>query len=728
MSFFSKNLNPQQLQAVNHWDGPLMVVAGAGSGKTRVITCRIASLIHERDVNPDAILAITFTNKAANEMLGRVRELLGSRDTLWISTFHAFCLSILRRHADRLSFRTDFAIYDRQDQLSLLKRCMKNLDITEDVFPPKTILQNISGFKNDLLLPEDIDLKGFGYDVKMKAAEIYPIYQKNLADSQAMDFDDLLVYTVRLLQKDLDISDFYNGRFKHLLVDEFQDTNAVQYKLVRLLTQRHKNICVVGDDDQSIYRWRGADIANILNFEKDYPGTVIVKLEENYRSTKNILKAASAVVVENKHRKAKTLWTGNEPGEPVYYIHAEDETDEAETAISEAVKLHQEEGIPLSEIAVLYRTNAQSRSVEDALRKQQIPYQVVGGLRFYERKEIKDILAYMRVAINPEDSVSLRRIVNLPARGIGKTSLEKLESHANKNRITLYESMLRVKDKNFLGSGPTHKVVLFVAMMEKFKEVCASCQANDFLKEILERSGYMKMLDNDASPESRSRIENINELYAAIEQFVDREKNNNLRDFLDTTTLASDADQYDNTQGLLHLMTLHTCKGLEFKAVFIIGMENRILPHVNSMASPEEYEEERRLCYVGFTRAKKKLFLTNAKHRRIFGSLSSNNPSDFLESVPPDLIVQIASLAEDSQIEEFEKSPSYFNESSKQAMPHPKNSLVSFALGSKVIHPKFGSGVIIRRDGNEDNLKLVVFFKQAGKKTLAKKYANLIEL
>tara|TARA_B100000686_G_C16789782_1_gene977847 strand:- start:1941 stop:3752 length:1812 start_codon:yes stop_codon:yes gene_type:complete len=603
---------------------------------------------------------------------------------------------------------------------------MKNLHISDNVFPPKTVLHHIGGFKNDLLSPEDIDLSDFNYDVKLKAGQIYPAYQKGLADNHAMDFDDLLIHTVRLLQKETDIKDFYNRKFCHILVDEFQDTNAAQYQLVRLLTRFHRNICVVGDDDQSIYRWRGADIDNILNFEKDYPNVTIIKLEENYRSTQNILKAASAVVGQNRHRKAKTLWTGNEKGEPIQYVRAEDESDEAETTIYHAIRLFEENGVSLSNIALLYRTNAQSRSLEDVLRRRQIPYQVVGGLRFYERKEIKDLLAYMRIAVNPKDSVSLRRIVNLPARGIGKTSLEKLESYSKEKDISLYEAMCQATSSGIFRPGTANKLNQFVSLIETLKEVCIERPANEFLKEILNRSNYMLMLSKDPSPESKGRIENINELYAAIEQFVDREPENTLRDFLDTATLASDADQYDESRGLIHLMTLHTCKGLEFETVFIVGMENRILPHLNSMASPEEYEEERRLCYVGFTRAKKNLFLTNAKRRKVFGSISCNGPSDFLDSIPSNLITEIPSLASGSTKETLTSSKD--THYGQLTAPRSEKTSEPYTIGSKVVHPKFGSGVIIHRDDDGEGLKLVVFFKQAGKKTLAARYANLIEL
>jgi DNA helicase II / ATP-dependent DNA helicase PcrA len=722
----SQKLNPQQLEAVQYSEGPLMVVAGAGSGKTRVIANRIAYLIQEKEISPENILAITFTNKAAAEMLERVRTMLDPSYSFWISTFHSFCLKILRLHIATLGYKNDFVIYDRQDQLSVVKHCMKNLKFSEEVFPPKTMIGHIGDFKNKFILPEDIDLNGFSYDTRLKAGELYPHYQKALQKNNALDFDDLLILSVQLFEKDASIREYYNNRFTYLLVDEFQDTNAAQYRLVKVLTKKHQNVCVVGDDDQSIYRWRGANIENIFNFEKDFPGTKLIKLEENYRSTKTILKAAGELVKENLHRKPKTLWTQNETGEPIQYIQSEDETDEAQTVCDIIKRINEEEGISLTNVAVLYRTNAQSRAVEDVLRKLRLPYQVVGGLKFYERKEIKDVLAYLRLVINPDDSVSLKRIINVPARGIGKTSLEKIDAWSVQKGIPFLEGLRTVEREKIVSTGIAKKINQFIAMVDRFDTIYKEISGGDFLRAVIEESGYMAMLEKEVTPENRSRLENLKELCSAVDLFIEKEKNGTLKEFLDQTSLAADIDNYDEERGCVHLMTLHTCKGLEFEFVFIVGMENRILPHVNSMGSSEEYEEERRLCYVGFTRARKKLWLSNAKKRRLFGGISSNQPSEFIDSIPYDLIKKIPGLASaGSSWNTFEGST---QTQSPQFTPSiSKNSNKPYPIGSKVIHPKFGPGVIIKREGNEDNLNVVIFFSNgSGKKTLSVKHANLI--
>ena len=467
-----ESLNPQQREAVCHGEGPSMVVAGAGSGKTRVITCRISHLIREIGVDPESILAITFTNKAAGEMKERIRNMLNQKEgSPWVSTFHSFCLRMLRKHITELGFSSDFAVYDAQDQLLLVKQCMKAMQISTDAFPAKSLLNHISGFKNDFVLPGQLDLDSMSYGNQMKAAELYPFYQAALKSNNALDFDDLLVYTAKLFQQVSSLREHYDKKFQYILVDEFQDTNAVQYELVRLLSRDVNNVCVVGDDDQSIYRWRGANIENILKFEKDYPGTTVIKLEENYRSTQNILSAAGNVVRENLNRNEKTLWTQNEKGDPVVCHKAEDETSEAAFVCDRIQNLCQEEGYSFNEIAILYRTNAQSRVIEDILRRAEIPYQVIGGLRFYERKEIKDVLAYLRVLINPDDSVSLKRIVNVPARGIGKTSLETVENFCKGKDLTLFEGLRQASQGGLVGTAATKKIKNFISIMDHLDSI-----------------------------------------------------------------------------------------------------------------------------------------------------------------------------------------------------------------------------------------------------------------
>ncbi|MBT5472080.1 MAG: UvrD-helicase domain-containing protein [Nitrospina sp.] len=719
-----ESLNPQQHQAVCHSEGPSMVVAGAGSGKTRVITYRIAHLIRERGVDPESVLAITFTNKAAGEMKERIRGMLDHAGASpWVSTFHSFCLRMLRKHISELGFSNDFAIYDAQDQLTLIKQCMKAAQISTDAFPPKSLLNGISGFKNDFLLPEQLDLDSMSYGNQMKAGELYPVYQAALKSNNALDFDDLLAFTARLLQQVSSLREHYDKKFQYILVDEFQDTNAAQYELIRLLSRDVNNVCVVGDDDQSIYRWRGANIENILKFEKDYPGTTVIKLEENYRSTQNILNAAGSVVRENLNRNEKTLWTQNEKGDPVVCFKAEDETSEAAFVCDRIQNLCQEEGFSFNEIAVLYRTNAQSRVIEDFLRKSEIPYQVIGGLRFYERKEVKDVLAYMRVLINPEDSVSLKRIVNVPARGIGKTSLEKVEAFCRQKDITLLEGLREVGRERLVGTAAARKIEDFVSIIDHLDQVFRQSNPLELLSEVIDRSGYAVMLKNEDTRESKGRMENLNELYSAVEQLVENE-NGSLREFLDSTALVADLDNLDDERGVLPLMTLHTCKGLEFSAVFVVGMENGLLPHASSMSDSAEYEEERRLCYVGFTRAKKKLFISHARRRRIYGNTFNYLPSDFLHSIPDEVMVR------ESNFQDYQmKTPVQYGESTNSSFAVQSDSEVDYSIGTKVLHPKFGSGIVINRTGEEEDLKLEVFFKGPhGKKKLAANLANLIIL
>ncbi|MFQ5717675.1 MAG: ATP-dependent helicase, partial [Nitrospinales bacterium] len=521
------------------------------------------------------------------------------------------------------------------------------------------------------------------------------------------------------------VAALYNEKFRYLLVDEFQDTNLAQYQLVRLLSRRHNNVCVVGDDDQSIYQWRGANLGNILNFERDFPGAEVIKLEENYRSTQNILKAAGAVVKQNSARKDKTLWTRNEKGAPLVYFRAEDAIDEAETVCDQVCKLAQSESCSLDDMAVLYRTNAQSRAMEDALNKKNIPHQVVGGLKFYERKEVKDIMAYMRVALNPADTVALMRIVNVPVRGIGKTSLEKIIAWSEENRLSLLEGLRLAGERRVVASAAAGKIAKFIALLDHLANVCQNKSAQEFLLDVYERTGYMDMLKKVDTKENRDRRANLEEFYAAVDQWAKQNENASLKDFLDSKTLASDIDEYGEARGVLRLMTLHTCKGLEFQMVFIIGMENGLLPHVSSMGSDDEYEEERRLCYVGFTRAKRRLFISNAKRRQIFGNTTSNFPSDFLQSIPADVLTQGTTLGNRFPV----AAPSFSRGKTSGASPPARVQIPkgqNYSIGQKVLHPKFGAGVIIKREGSEDDLKVNVFFKGVGQKKLAVNLAKLI--
>jgi DNA helicase-2/ATP-dependent DNA helicase PcrA len=726
---FSDELNPQQLEAAYHSEGPLMIVAGAGSGKTRVITYRIAHMIREKNISPDNILAITFTNKAAREMRDRVRNMLGqSANSPLVSTFHSFCLRILRQYIDGIGYSKDFAVYDAQDQLTLVKQCMKTANVDSDAFPPKTILGAISGFKSDFLLPSDIDMDSLSYGNKMKAAEVYQLYQDALKKNNALDFDDLLLLMVTLLRDSLPAASYCKNKFRYIMVDEFQDTNKVQYRLVQLLAGETNNVCVVGDDDQSIYRWRGANIENILNFEKDFPGSNLIKLEQNYRSTQNILNAAGAIVKENAQRKDKTLWTENTTGELVTYYRADDEVDEARVVCGRILQYDREESISFNDMAILYRTNAQSRVIEDQLRQQNIPYQVIGGLRFYERKEIKDVLAYLKVLVNPSDSVSLKRIINVPTRGIGKTTVDKIESYCARENITLLEGLHAAVEQGLVGSGPRVKVDSFVNLLKDLDRFYQSGSPVDLIKEVMERTGYLSKLQMDLSIENRSRVENLNELYSAVEEFTNSRPEDTLKDFLDSATLVADVDSLDESRGVLPLMTLHTCKGLEFDVVSIVGMENGLLPHASSMSDPEQYEEERRLCYVGFTRARKRLMVTNARRRRIYGNSFNYQPSDFLSSIPGELLNKEMTPMSSESFRRDSYSSNKVDSGIPPSEVKPTGIDGDFAVGAKVLHPKFGSGVVINKEGSDDDLKVVVFFKKAGKKKLAVNLAKLIPL
>jgi DNA helicase-2/ATP-dependent DNA helicase PcrA len=529
--------------------------------------------------------------------------------------------------------------------------------------------------------------------------------------------------TVRLLKESESVLERYSSQFQQILVDEFQDTNATQYKLVCLLASKHNNVCAVGDDDQSIYRWRGANIENILNFEKDFPNTCVIKLEENYRSTQVILKAAAGVVSENRNRKEKTLWTQNEEGAPIIYYRAEDENDEARSVCEFIVRHNQEEGVLFNNMAVLYRTNAQSRAMEEALRGSDIPYRLIGGFRFYERKEIKDILAFVRVIINPADSVSLRRIINVPTRGIGKTSLAKIERFSEEKNIILMEGLRQVSHSRVVASGAKNKIISFLEIMDGLRSFYDNAALVDFFQEVVERTGYGAMLKNEDTRESRDRMDTLNELYTAIQQ--SEEKGESLQQFLDTTALVSDADSIDDSRGILQMMTLHTCKGLEYDSVYIIGLEDGLLPHASSMSDPEEYEEERRLCYVGITRAKKKLCVSNARMRRIYGSTFNYPPSQFLMAIPSDVITNKSRM----EVPSYQRSMP--TEYGANEIPAPssvsENQEISYAVGTKVLHPKFGAGIIIKRDGSEDDLKVDIFFKKTyGKKRVAINHVKLI--
>lgn len=714
-----QNLNPAQRKAVTHTKGPLLVIAGAGSGKTRVITCRIAKLIHEEGVAPYNILALTFTNKASFEMKQRVVAMLGetSRD-IWVSTFHSTCLRILRRDIERLNYSKDFVIYDSSDQNALIKQCLEEIGLKDKDYSPQHIANKISLWKNKQLEPHQKSDEYKNDDIDRIAQKIYPVYQEKLKTNNALDFDDLLTKTVELFKSEPDLLSYYQNRFQYILVDEYQDTNYVQYQLIYLLAKNHQNICVVGDEDQSIYRWRGANIDNILNFEKNFENTQVVKLEENYRSTKNILEASNHVISKNRQRKGKTLYTSNQAGEKITYYKAFSEIDEGEFVSRTALDFTRNKKASLSDIAVFYRTNAQSRVIEDSFRKFNIPYQVIGGLKFYDRKEIKDIIAYCRFIVNPDDSISLKRITNSLSYGIGKVTLSKIDNFARENNIDQYQALAEITKSEILAGGSRTKVKKFCGLLDKFREFAKENTVSRVIQYIQTEAGYMEKLMNENSFEARNKLENLKELVTAAKSFEENSDNPTVSGFLDQAALVSSIDGLDEKQGTVALMTLHNSKGLEFEIVFITGMEDKIFPHSRSMGNDEEMEEERRLCYVGMTRAKNRLFLLNAFTRKIYGTELRNSPSTFLGDIPEKFLDIVSSNAHNYnysplKVDRFPLKRKYKQDNSK------------FPIGKKVIHPSFGNGIILNKDGSNDDETLVVFFKGAGKKKLKSKYANL---
>ena len=658
-----ENLNPPQRKAVEHTEGPLLVLAGAGSGKTRVIIYRIAYLIYNKGISPDNILAVTFTNKAAEEMkerISRVRksppllrlrsgqaypspdtksggegmgggaQVRGNMNGLWIGTFHSICLRLLRRHSQVIGYRNDFSIYDKSDQSGLVKECVKELNINEELYPANSIARRISYLKNRLITPDKFSktAKEFGMDARVLTA--YRLYQDKLVNSHAMDFDDLLMKCAELFEKNPDILHRYQDRFRYILVDEYQDTNPAQYRLIMLLSDKHQNLCVVGDDDQSIYRFRGAELQNILSFETDFPSATIIRLEQNYRSTCSILDAAGTVIEKNIGRRLKKLWTENPAGEPVVYHRAGDERDEADYITRHIRAMIKNGGRP-GDFAVLYRTNAQSRVIEETLIESGLPYVIVGGLRFYERKEIKDILAYIKVSLRPEDDASLRRIINVPHRGIGAVTMNRVEEYAGIHSVPLYEGVLKLSaDNPRLGS--------FTAVIEKLKAAIKELTPSGFVSRLFEVTGYPDALKKDENAEER--IENVMELIAAVKRYEERMPGTGIAGFLDEASLLSDIDEIANRKSQIannpdkvSLMTLHSAKGLEFPVVFITGLEEGMLPHAGALDSIDDIEEERRLCYVGMTRAKEHLHLTSAAKRNIFGQTLDRTESRFLREV-----------------------------------------------------------------------------------------------
>ncbi len=727
MTDLLKGLNPMQQLAVQHDQGPLLLLAGAGSGKTRALTHRIAWLVQKYKVDPWQILAVTFTNKAAGEMKERLELLLGSAEGMWVSTFHAACVRILRREIEALGFNRNFTIYDDQDQERLLKTILQEQGIDEKQLKARAVAAAIDRAKNRGLWPEQLDDGDAGSE---QVTRIYALYQARLQQANALDFGDLLMQTVRLFEEHPAILDKYRQRFRYVMVDEFQDTNQVQYRLVLLLASGHGNLCVVGDDDQSIYRWRGAEVGNILGFERDYPGCVTIRLEQNYRSTATILDAAGAVVAHNRGRKVKKLWTENPRGEGVSLETLPDDLEEARFLAGEITRL-KSAGRRLRDIAIFYRTNAQSRVIEEALRRESLPYVMFGGVKFYSRMEVKDILAYLRIISNPADSVSARRIVNVPARGIGAVTVDKIAVFETEAGGFL-PACRQALDRGGLQGAAASKVKAFADLMDDFKVRAAQTPYPRLTAELIEETGYGPQLRSEKTEEARNRLDNLEQLLAGMEEHFGSE--GTLEEYLEQVSLITDVDSYDPSLDRVTLMTLHAAKGLEFPIVFMSGMEEDLFPHSRSASGPEEMEEERRLCYVGMTRAMEKLTLTHARRRRIFGDYQFNPPSRFLGEIPEDLLARTAAtgmhkpashnLASlfDPVEPDFSGDDSFHSEDEVRMVPDAEEGL---RIGLQVRHIKFGIGTVRRVEGQGDNQKVTIYFQRFGPKKLLVKFAGL---
>ena len=740
-------LNEPQREAVYYTEGPLLILAGAGSGKTRVLTHRIAYLIEEKGVNPWNILAITFTNKAAGEMRERVDRLVGfGSESIWVSTFHSMCVRILRRHISLLGYDTNFTIYDADDQKTLMKDVCKLLQIDTKIYKERALLAAVSHAKNELVTPEEFRLNAGGDFSQRKIAEVYEEYEKQLKANNALDFDDLLIKTVQLFQTQADVLEYYQERFRYIMVDEYQDTNTVQFELVRLLASKYRNLCVVGDDDQSIYKFRGANIKNILNFEQYFEDAKVIKLEQNYRSTSNILNAANAVIRNNAGRKDKTLWTDNGEGEKIQFRQFDSAYDEAEYIVDDIRKRVQEKEYSYHDNVILYRTNAQSRMFEEKFVTANIPYKIVGGINFYARREIKDLLAYLKTVDNGKDDLAVRRIVNVPKRGIGLTSINRVQDYAAAYNIGFYDALRAVDLIPNIGRGAS-KLESFVALIEHFKTDAEDMSISDLLKEIIEETGYIESLQAEDMVEAETRIENIDELLSKVaayeEDCEDRNEPASLSGFLEEVALVADIDSLDENTDYVVLMTLHSAKGLEFPNVYLAGMEDGLFPSYMTITAddPEEVEEERRLCYVGITRAEKELTLTCARRRMIRGETQYNKMSRFLKEIPMELLSTGAVFTKDKEepeakVSAYMQAKQAFRRNllaARRRIPSRRRNLLENLQAKvwiikqeyRVRHIKFGEGTVTAIIEGGRDYEVTVAFDTAGTKKMFAAFAKL---
>ncbi|THE10483.1 DNA helicase PcrA [Bacillus timonensis] len=738
MQFISNKLlaglNEQQQEAVKATDGPLLIMAGAGSGKTRVLTHRIAYLMVEKQVAPWNILAITFTNKAAREMKERVQAILGgAAEDIWISTFHSMCVRILRRDIDRLGFNRNFSILDTTDQLSVIKNILKEKNIDPKKFDPRSILGTISSAKNELQTPEEYE-KTAGGMYEQIVSDVYKLYQKRLRKNQALDFDDLIMITIQLFKRVPEVLEFYQRKFQYIHVDEYQDTNRAQYILVKLLASRFKNLCVVGDSDQSIYRWRGADIANILSFEKDYKNAKVILLEQNYRSTQRILKAANQVIQNNMNRKAKNLWTENDEGNKIFYYRADSESGEAQFVAGKIRELVNGGKRSYKDIAILYRTNAQSRVMEEVLLKSNINYQIVGGIKFYDRKEIKDILAYLRVIANPDDDISLTRIINVPKRGIGATSIDKIANYAIAQDLSIFQALQEVEQIG-LSAKITNSLREFRDLIHNWDQMQDYLSVTELVENVLEKTGYLEALKTEKTLESQSRIENIEEFLSVTQNFEKANDDKSLVAFLTDLALVADIDKLEEDENdknnAVVLMTLHSAKGLEFPVVFLMGLEEGVFPHSRSLMEEAEMEEERRLAYVGITRAEEELYISNAQMRTLYGRTSMNPVSRFIAEIPEDLLEDLGAQRKQQMRTPFSSSSSPSRQPERRVFSKPLaqstgGDEIGWKVGDKAEHKKWGIGTVVSVKGEGESKELdIAFPSPTGIKRLLAKFAPI---
>ena len=734
-------LNPAQREAVEQNEGPILILAGAGSGKTRVLTTRIGYLMKEKKVKAENILAITFTNKAANEMRERVDETLNDEDTsaMWITTFHSCCVRILRKSINKIGYNRSFVIYDSSDQVTLVKDCLRELNYSEKAMDPKYIISVISNAKDKLINPKQFREKYKNDFSKSKIADVYALYQDRLKRNSALDFDDLISKTVELFREHEDVLDFYRNRFRYIMVDEYQDTSRAQYELVRLLAQGHQNICVVGDDDQSIYGWRGADIRNILEFERDYDDVHVIKLEQNYRSTQIILDAANYLIKNNIERKRKKLWSEKKEGELIKIQLAETEVDEAEFVANTISTMVRTGERSYKDFAVLYRANAQARPVEDALNRAQIPYNIYGGTKFYERKEIKDMVAYLRVIQNPQDDISLKRIINVPRRGIGLRTIEKIEDRASLKEESLYSVLIDIDGNSDISRKAKASINGFVDIMSTFRSLKQIYPASKMIEKVMDITGYLDELEKDKSEESQDRIENLKEFISVAMEFESKNEDTSLEAFLTNVALTSEPNEEEEHADRVSLMTIHSAKGLEFPVVFLTGMEEKLFPIARAIASMQDtqIEEERRLCYVGITRAKEELFMTMTGKRTLYGRTNHSVASRFIEELPDDCVERLNKVQKEisyskasyNMLDKYTKK--YMNTVNKAEIAKKANATIkqktdiadldNIKLGSKIHHPKFGTGTVVAVKGPD----ITIAFDNQGIKTINKEYTTI---